>query len=310
MSSHLSTLKIGTRGSQLALVQANLVAEILRDAVGGLNVELVVIQTSGDWKPEQGETRLSAAKGGKGQFAKEIEQALLSGAVDLGVHSAKDMESHLHAGLMMRHFLTREDPRDAFISVQYQSLEEMPEGAMVGTSSVRRQAYVLNKRPDLKVVPLRGNVPTRLEKLRAGQVDATFLAVAGLNRLGLAQEITGVMSVEQMVPGAGQGAIGLEILKDNKAVAAILDKIICAETTACVLAERAALAVLDGSCHTPVGAYAKIEAGQLRLNVEVMSLDGTRAWRREIKGLAADAEALGQKLGAVLKAELPDGCLC
>lgn len=310
MSSHLSTLKIGTRGSQLALVQANMVAEILRDAVSGLNVELVVIQTSGDWKPEQGETRLSAAKGGKGQFAKEIEQALLSGAVDLGVHSAKDMESHLHAGLMMRHFLTREDPRDAFISMKYQSLEAMPEGAVVGTSSVRRQAYVLNKRPDLRVVPLRGNVPTRLEKLKSGQVDATFLAVAGLNRLGLAQEITSVMPVEQMVPGAGQGAIGLEILKDNKAVAAILDKIICAETTACVLAERAALAVLDGSCHTPVGAYAKIEAGQLCLTVEVMSLDGTRAWRREIKGLAADAEALGQALGAALKAELPDGCLC
>ena len=292
------------------MVQANMVAEILRDAVSGLNVELVVIQTSGDWKPEQGETRLSAAKGGKGQFAKEIEQALLSGAVDLGVHSAKDMESHLHAGLMMRHFLTREDPRDAFISMKYQSLEAMPEGAVVGTSSVRRQAYVLNKRPDLRVVPLRGNVPTRLEKLKSGQVDATFLAVAGLNRLGLAQEITSVMPVEQMVPGAGQGAIGLEILKDNKAVAAILDKIICAETTACVLAERAALAVLDGSCHTPVGAYAKIEAGQLCLTVEVMSLDGTRAWRREIKGLAADAEALGQALGAALKAELPDGCLC
>ncbi len=197
------TLRIGTRGSKLAMVQTHMVVDAVRRVHPGLMVEVKEILTSGDWKPEHGETRLAEAAGGKGLFAKEIERALLDGEIDCGVHSLKDMPSFLPPGLEIPFVLEREDPRDVFLSHQYDSLESMPAGSVVGTSALRRQAFILQKRPDLKVVPLRGNVPTRIEKMKSGQVGALVLASAGLRRLGLESEIKQYFSVNARTKLAG-----------------------------------------------------------------------------------------------------------
>ncbi len=302
----IKTVKIGTRGSKLALVQADMVAGAL--TAQGAQVEIVRIETSGDWKPAQGETRLSEAEGGKGQFAKEIEAALLRGEIDCGVHSMKDMPSFLPEGLVIRHMLPREDARDAFLSNGAKTISDLPQGAVVGTSSLRRQAFVLARRPDLKVVPIRGNVPTRIEKLRAGQVDATLLALAGLRRLGLEKEISAVLDVAEMLPAAGQGAVGIEIRADDAEIAAFLDKLHCSKTGLCVHAERAALQVLDGSCHTPIGAHAVLDGDRLMLQVDVASGDGRQFFKTEKTATVktdADAEALGRMAGEDLKARVP-----
>jgi hydroxymethylbilane synthase len=300
------TVKIGTRGSKLALVQADMVAQALKAL--GVTAEIVRIETSGDWKPAQGETRLSEVQGGKGQFAKEIEAALLRGEIDCGVHSMKDMPSFLPGGLIIRHILKREDARDAFLANGVKTIDELPHGAVVGTSSLRRQAFVLARRPDLKIVPIRGNVPTRIEKLRAGQVDATLLAMAGLKRLGLDHEISAVLEPADMLPAAGQGAVGIEIRAEDTALAEILDRLHCRESGLRVAAERAALQVLDGSCHTPIGAYAVLDGRQLMLQVDVASGDGRQFFKTEkIAKVATDAEAaaLGREAGEDLKARVP-----
>lgn len=306
------TLRIGTRGSQLALKQTTMVVDLLRVAHPALTIEVIEILTSGDWKPAHGETRLMETKGGKGQFAHEIEQRILSGEVDCGVHSLKDMPSFLPDGLSMTHFLTRDDPRDAFLSAKYKDFSDMPAGAVIGTSSLRRQAFILNKFPHLTIVPLRGNVATRIEKLHQGQVDATFLAMAGLNRLGLTQFITRTLPEDEFLPACGQGIIGIEIRTGDSDVSALFDAISCPVTTQAALAERAVLQVLDGSCHTPVGAYAVLADGRMVLRCAVAKPDGSFYIEDRIEGpVATDADAItmGQVLGHRIKPKLPEGIL-
>lgn len=307
------TIRIGTRGSKLALVQTHMVADALRRAHPGMQVEIREILTSGDWKPEHGETRLAEAAGGKGLFAKEIERALIDGVIDCGVHSLKDMPSFLPPGLEISHVLEREDPRDVFISDKYGSLADMPPGAVIGTSALRRQALILNRRPDLKVIPLRGNVPTRIEKMRAGQADALILASAGLTRLGLISEIKEYFSADDFLPGAAQGVIGIEARSDDMATKNILEALDHSETHLIVLSERAALQTLDGSCRTPVGAHAVRKAGQkMHLRVRVISPDGRDVYADEIEGVVQtreEAERLGQVVGLRLKARVPAGLL-
>lgn len=305
-------LRIGTRGSQLALTQTRLVESALKFAHPDLQIEIVEILTSGDWKPAHGETRLMEAKGGKGQFAHEIEQRILGGDIDCGVHSLKDMPSFLPEGLKIEHFMPREDPRDVFISQKYKTLTDMPVGAVIGTSSLRRQAFVLAQRPDLKIVPLRGNVPTRLEKLAQGQVDGMYLAMAGLSRLGLTSHATHILDADEFLPACGQGIIGVECRIGDKEVSALFDKISCAQTALAATAERAALQVLDGSCHTPVGAYARLENGRMTLRVAVAEPDGTAMFADKIEGPVVtleDARTMGQVIGHRLKPRLPAGIL-
>ena len=304
-------IKIGTRGSQLALTQTELFKKALQEAApdADLELETVIIKTSGDWTPSQGETRLSEVAGGKGQFAKEIEEAMLDGRIDCAVHSVKDMDSHATDGLLLNHFLPREDVRDAFISEKYVRFSDLPEGAVLGTSSVRRQAMALALRPDLKIVPLRGNVPTRLEKVKAGQVDATFLAMAGLNRLELISHCNHPMEIEQMLPGAGQGAVGIQCRKNDDELITLLEKVNCEKTRFAVQAERAALAVLDGSCHTPIGAYAQIANSEVWLRVCVCALDGSKYWFDEIRGSTSGTAKLGQEIAVRLKAKIPSSYL-
>lgn len=305
-------LRIGTRGSQLALTQTGLVRDLLAQAWPDLEIELVEILTSGDWRPAQGETRLMEAKGGKGQFAHEIEQRILAGEIDCGVHSLKDMPSFLPDGLTIDHCLPREDARDVFVSEKYGSLAELPAGAVVGTSSLRRQAFLLSKYPHLTVVPIRGNVPTRLEKLAQGQVDGTFLALAGLNRLGLSAHATEVLDPSAFLPACGQGIIGIETRTGDAAVAALFEKINCPVTRLCASAERAALQVLDGSCHTPVGAYAVMHNGRMTLDVAVAEPDGSAYFADHIEGPVVttdDARTVGNVIGHRLKPRLPEGIL-
>lgn len=305
-------LKIGTRGSKLALIQVDMVSAALKEHFPDLSIEVVEILTSGDWKPEDGETRLNEAEGGKGQFAKEIEQALLRGDIDCGVHSMKDMESFLPEGLVLDHMLPREDPRDAFLANDYEHFDDMPPGATIGTSSVRRQAFILSKRSDLKIVPLRGNVPTRIEKLRSWKVDATILALAGLKRMNLEHEIASVIEQDEMLSAAGQGAVGIETRVNDKETRLLFDRIHCRETGMCVKAERAALKVLDGSCHTPIGAHAVLDGDKMTLQVIVCAPDGKQKYEERADrsvGSDAQAESLGEQVGQALKSRVDPALL-
>ncbi len=309
-------IRIGTRGSRLAMVQTHMVADRLRAAHPDLTIEIKEILTSGDWKPEQGETRLAEAAGGKGLFAKEIERAILDGEVDCGVHSLKDMPSFLPEGLEIAFVLEREDPRDVFLSHKYDSLEALPAGAVVGTSALRRQAFILQRRPDLNVVPLRGNVPTRIEKMKNGQADAIILASAGLRRLGLESEIKQYFDASTFLPGAAQGVIGLEVRKNDTRTKKYLSVLNDNNTNLIVTAERAALQTLDGSCRTPVGCYAiwadHAAGPRMRLKVEVASPNGVDRYQDEIEGLVShqeDAARLGQIVGLRLKARVPEDLL-
>ena len=221
--------------------------------------ELVIIKTTGDRITD----RPLIEAGGKGLFTKELEEALFAGDIDLAVHSMKDMPAILPQGLAISAILEREDPRDAFVSLKYASLDALPAGAVIGTSSPRRQAQVLRARPDLRVVGFRGNVETRLRKLEEGVADATFLACAGLNRLGLSQHITAAMPTDVMLPAVAQGAIGIEIRADDDATAQLIAPLNDAATALCVTAERAYLAQLEGSCRTPIAGYAELNGGSL-----------------------------------------------
>ncbi len=215
-----------------------------------------------------------AELGGKGLFTKEIEEALLSGAARFAVHSMKDMPPESPPGLVTAAIPAREDPRDVFISPHAASPWDLPDGARVGTASVRRAAQLLARRPDIRIVPLRGNVGTRLEKLERGEADATFLALAGLKRLGLERDATAIMSIDEMLPAGGQGALCIQARADDHEARAIAAAFNCPQTSACVLMERAFLAGLDGSCRTPIGALARVEDGAIVFNGEVLSLDG------------------------------------
>jgi hydroxymethylbilane synthase len=306
------TLRIGTRGSKLALTQTNMVAERLRRAHPDLRVEIVEILTSGDWTPAQGEARLNPDSGGKALFAKEIEQAILESSVDCGVHSLKDMPAVLSDGLVIDHVLEREDPRDAFLSFHYGSFDELPIGATVGTASLRRQAFLLARRPDLKIVPLRGNVPTRIEKLKNGQADAIILALAGLKRLGLDHEVKSIIEPEIMLPAAAQGIIGIEMRQDDTKTRRLLDPLHDAATGLKALAERSALEALGGSCHTPVGSFAVQDGKMMHLRLLLVSPDGKRRFfqeAREIVETVDQARDMGLTLGAKLKAIAPPDLL-
>ena len=317
MSESLKILRIGTRGSPLALKQVEMVQGALGEHFPDLKTEVVVIQTSGDWKPEDGEVRLSEEAGGKGQFAKEIEAALLAGEIDCAVHSMKDMDSFLPDGLVIDHMLPREDVRDVLLfsneladNVQINSggFDMLPQGAVVGTASVQRAAFLLAERPDLKIEPFRGNVQTRIGKVRVGNVDVSLLALAGLNRLGISHEADVILDVETMLPSAGQGAVGIEIRDGDDAVLSLISRISHLKTVLCVKAERAALRVLDGACHTPIGAYATLDDGSMTLRVRVCSLDGRQSFYDDVTGEVSsikEAEDLGREIGEKMKAVIP-----
>lgn len=298
-------LRIGTRGSPLALAQAHETRDRLIAAHPHLSapgaIEIVVFKTTGDRILD----RTLAEAGGKGLFTKELEEALFDGRADLAVHSMKDVPTQLPDGLEIATLLPREDPRDAFFSRSGGGLADLPAGAVVGTAGLRRQAQVLELRPDLKIFPLRGNVQTRLSKLDAGEVDATLLALAGLRRLGLTERITAVLEPETMLPAVAQGAIGIEIRSDDDATRALLAPLNCAETMVRVTAERALLAALDGSCRTPIAALALLDGDDLHLRAKVLSSDGRAIFRAERRGKATNAESLGADAGAEIRAQLP-----
>jgi hydroxymethylbilane synthase len=292
-------LRIGTRGSPLALAQARMVRARLA-AAHGVDEErlpLTVIRTTGDVIQD----RTLAQAGGKGLFTKEIEEALLARTIDLAVHSAKDMPTALPDGLTITAVLPREDARDVFISRAAKTLRELAAGAVVGTASLRRQAIVKRLRPDLEVVPIRGNVETRLRKLDEGVVAATLLALAGLKRLGLTEAATSILSIDEFLPAVGQGIVAIETRADDGATHALLAPVDHAETGIALAAERAFLAVLDGSCRTPIAGHAVIAAGRLRLRGLIAKPDGSAAFECTREGLAGEATALGADAGAELK---------
>lgn len=302
-------LRIGTRGSRLALAQTNQVIDALQNAFPALKIETRIIDTSGDWKKEHGETRLPDNKGGKGLFIKEVEEAILCDYADCGVHSMKDVPSFLDEGLAVDHVLERIEPRDVFICSAYGCYYSLPEGSVVGTASLRRQAAIKRMRPDLEVTILRGNVDTRLEKVRNGQVDAAILAAAGLKRLGLEKHITKFFTPEEMLPACGQGIIAIETKTADKDIRTLFDRIHHVETGLCVTAERAALQALEGSCQTPVGSYATLEGGTLYLRCCVYEEDGSQIYADEVRAqikTIAEAQSLGFSLGKKIKPKAPE----
>jgi hydroxymethylbilane synthase len=294
-------VRIGTRGSPLALIQAQEVRRRLIEAWPDLAaagaVTIVPIKTTGD----RIQDRTLADAGGKGLFTKEIEEALLSGTVDIAVHSMKDMPTWLPEGLTIPCLLPREDPRDALIGGA-RALADLPSGAIVGTSSLRRQAQLLALRPDLRVVSLRGNVETRLRKIAAGEADATLLALAGLKRLGMADRAGAILSAEEMLPAVAQGAIGVECRSADTRAHELLAPLNDRATSIAVAAERALLARLDGSCRTPIAALAVLaKDNAIRLDALIATPDGRRVLRAQRSGSSADAFALGDDAGQELR---------
>jgi hydroxymethylbilane synthase len=294
-----SILRVGTRGSPLALAQARTVRARLASALGESEeaFELVIIRTSGDAIQD----RPLADVGGKGLFTKEIEEALLARHIDLAVHSSKDMPTVLPDGLMLTACLEREDPRDAFISRIASSLQNLPQGATLGTASLRRQAIAKRMRPDLNVVSLRGNVETRLRKLEDGEVDATMLALAGLRRLDLTKHATKVMDVNEFLPAVGQGAIGIEARENDERTREVLSRIDHADTSIAIACERAFLAVLDGSCKTPIAGHAVISGDAVEFRGLIARPDGAAAHDIAGHGNRKDAAVIGADAGRELK---------
>ena len=289
-------LRIGTRGSPLALAQSNQVRDLLVEAHPGMPApELHIIKTTGD----QVTDRPLADVGGKGLFTKEIEQALLDGAIDIAVHSMKDVETWQPNGLTVDCFLPREDPRDTLLGAA--SIGALPDGARVGTASLRRSAQLLAVRPDLMITLMRGNVGTRLDKLAAGEVDATLLAVAGLKRLGLADAIGAVLEPGEFLPAVAQGAVGIERRADDAQTAALLAPLNDSLTVLCVTAERAMLAALDGTCRTPIGGLATLSGDRLTLDGMLVWPDGSGLERMQQTGSRTDAVAIGTEVGNELR---------
>ncbi|MGZ5916647.1 MAG: hydroxymethylbilane synthase [Methyloceanibacter sp.] len=293
-------LLIGTRGSPLALWQARHVCALLLSPHGLADgdVELAIINTSGDRIKD----RPLREFGGKGLFTKEIDEALLASKVDLAVHSMKDLPTDLPSKIIIGAVLPRGDVRDAFICGHAISLAELPEGAVVGTSSLRRQAQILRARPDLRVMDLRGNVETRLNKIEQGEADATVLALAGLERLGLASHAAAVLSTEEMLPAVAQGAIGVACRADDESTIALLSPLNDATTAACVTCERSFLTTLEGSCKTPIAGLAEIADGTMRFRGLVLKPDGSAWHGAESAAAAAAAESIGRDVGHELLA--------
>jgi hydroxymethylbilane synthase len=294
-----SALVIGTRGSPLALAQAREVRERLAaaHALAAERIALEVIRTTGDAIRDRPLTEA----GGKGLFTKEIEEALLAGAIDLAVHSAKDMPTFLSPELRIGAVLEREDARDVFVSHKAKTLADLPRGARVGTASLRRQALVKRLRGDLVVVPMRGNVETRLRKLAAGEVDAIVLALAGLKRLGLADAATAVLSVDEFLPAVGQGIIAIEARADDERTLDLVRAVSHSATAAALIAERAFLAVLEGSCRTPIAGHAAVAGGRLAFRGLIAKPDGSEVLEAQRHGAAVVAVRLGAEAGRELK---------
>lgn len=301
MQSSTPFARIGTRGSPLALTQARLVRGLLAQAHGVSedDISIEVISTGGD--RSQASNASLTEIGGKGLFTKEIDDAMLSGRVDIGVHSSKDVATRLPDGISLVAFLERDDVRDAFMSVKVQSIDHLAERAKFGTSSIRRAAQVLRVRPDLEIVPFRGNVGTRLQKLLDGVADATMLAVAGLNRLGEGHRATALLDPEIFMPAPAQGAIGIAVRSDDARMAELVAALDHAPTHTAIAAERAMLAVLDGSCRTPVGALSRLDGGTLTLKGQILSLDGRTVFDSAASG--TDPIALGRQVGDDLIAQ-------
>lgn len=303
--SERNTLVIGTRGSPLALAQANETAARLSRALGWPveRFPLDVIRTSGDMIQD----RALSEAGGKGLFTKEIDAAQLEGRVDVTVHSAKDLPNDLPDGLVIAGYLPREDARDALIARDGAGLADLPRGARVGSASLRRQALLRRARPDLEVSLLRGNVGTRIQKIAEGAFDATLLAMAGLRRLGLTQHVTAPLDVDAFPPAVGQGAIAIVLRADDAFAAEAVSRIVCRETGLRLSAERAFLAVLDGSCRTPIAGHATLAGDRIRLTGLIARPDGSQTIDGSVEGAASDAAALGADLGAELKGRTPAG---
>jgi hydroxymethylbilane synthase len=298
---------LGARGSALALAQANEARRRLAEAQGwGIErIALKVIRTTGDAIQD----RPLAEAGGKGLFTKEIDAALIAGAIDAAVHSAKDLPSLLPEGVAIGAYLPREDVRDALVSALADSIEGLPDGATFGAASLRRQAQALRLRPDLRPMLLRGNVETRLAKAESRAVGATLLAIAGLKRLGLAHRARAVLDLDAFLPAPGQGAIAITARGLDARTLEALNAVSDAETMAAITAERAYLAELEGSCRTPIAGLARLEAGRLRFKGEVLRSDGSERFDVAAEGAPADAERLGREAGRDLKARLPEGVL-
>lgn len=303
-----SPLKIGTRGSPLALAQAYETRARLMEAhdLPEEAFEIVVIQTTGDNRAMIDADRPLKEIGNKGLFTKEIEEAMLRGDIDIAVHSTKDMPTVQPDGLVLDCFLPREDVRDAFVSLKYKSIAELPQGAVVGTSSLRRKAQLLSARPDLKVVEFRGNVQTRLKKLEDGLAEATFLAMAGLNRLGLDVPKAAIES-DDLLPAVAQGAISIERRADDTRADGMLKAIHCDATAQRLAAERAFLAALDGSCETPIAALAVLHGDQIHLRGEILRPDGSEKLAEEGVAPVVEAAELGKNLGERLLQAAPKG---
>ena len=300
-------LRIGTRGSPMALRQTTLVRDRLLAAHPDLAatgaVEIVTIRTTGD----RVQDRRLAEIGGKGLFTKEIEEALLAGRVDLAVHSLKDVETWLPDGLEITCVLARDDPRDAFLSAKAASLAALPKGAKIGTASLRRQAQLLRRRPDLTVMPIRGNVNTRIRKLDGDEVDAMVLALCGLERLGEARLATEILPREVMLPAVGQGALAIECRVGDEGLRRLLEPLHDPRSAACVRAERAMLAALDGSCRTPIAGLAELDGDRLVLEGLLLKPDGSAELRARCAGGIGDAEHLGTQLGGELRRRAGSG---
>ncbi len=289
-------LRLGTRGSKLALWQANHVAALLRPIVGDRPIELVEIQTAGD----QVRDVPLAAMGGQGVFTKEIQRALLAGSIDVAVHSLKDLPTEPVEGLTLAAVPARGPTEDAFISRRYRGFAELPNGATVATSSLRRKAQLLHRRPDLRIVDIRGNVETRLRKLEEQQLDGLILARAGLERLGLADVVTEVLDPTWMLPAVGQGALGLECRQDDPSTRQLVQQLNDPLTYHAVLAERALLRTLLGGCQVPIGAATRVTGNTLTLRGAVLTPDGSRKIEDETNGAVTNAERLGQALAEEL----------
>ncbi|MBR9650794.1 hydroxymethylbilane synthase [Thalassovita aquimarina] len=293
-----SPLKIGTRGSPLALAQAHETRSRLASAfdLPEEAFEIVVIKTTGDNRALIAADKPLKEIGGKGLFTKEIEEVMISGAIDIAVHSMKDMPVAQPAGLCLDCYLPREDVRDAFVSLKYKTLQDLPEGALLGSSSLRRRAQLLHRFPHLNVAEFRGNVQTRMQKLEDGVADATFLAMAGLNRLGMADVARSAIDPDDMLPAVAQGAIGIERRSDDSRAGDMLAAIHDGETAQRLAAERAFLAALDGSCETPIAGLAELSGGTLRLRGEVLRPDGSEVIAEDRSCAIEDGAELGRQM--------------
>ncbi|MCT4635733.1 MAG: hydroxymethylbilane synthase [Rickettsiales bacterium] len=291
--------KVGTRDSKLALTQTELVCESLIKSNPDLSYnqfEIVKIKTIGDKILNKSLSEI----GGKNLFIKEIEEALLDNRIDFAVHSLKDMTANLHPKATIATCLKREDPRDAFISHNYKTLDELPKGSTVGTSSIRRASITLHYRPDLKIVPFRGNILTRIEKLKQNQVDATFLAMAGIRRLNIEESLYSPLQIKEFLPAISQGIIGVECRKNDKNIYKLLRSINHPETEICTTAERAFLECLEADCSVPIAAYATLKDDQISLDCLVINSKG-KIFRDKARGSTKDAHKIGHEMGIKLK---------